>query len=191
VGYLLSKANKKLSLPGLIVGSVIPDIEVPIMLYFFPGVYDHLLMHSLLGVFTVCTLLAVVVTRIFYPPIISLFFRLDYQELKEACRVTPMLFLSCMIGALFHVIVDIPMHPFNPVFWPWVNPGDIVGAVVLFFAEGGNIALGFTMAYTIFHAFFLVLGVIILVVNFGEGMWKRLWIGHVEDTGTNHSSSEI
>lgn len=180
VGYLLSKTNKKLRLPGLLVGSVIPDIEVPLMWICFPGVYDHLLLHSLIGVLTIGTALAVIVTRLLYPPIISFFFRLEYNEVKEACKVTPMLILSCMIGALFHVLVDIPMHPYNPILWPWVNPGVIVGSVVSFFAEGGNIALGFTIANALFTAVMVVLGSIILAVNFGSGMWKRLWIGNVD-----------
>ncbi|MFW9967115.1 MAG: DUF4184 family protein, partial [Candidatus Thorarchaeota archaeon] len=80
-GYILSKTDKRLSLPGLLVGSVIPDIEVPLMWIFFPGVWDHLLFHSLLGVFTVCTLLAVVITRFFYPPVISLVFGVDHGKL--------------------------------------------------------------------------------------------------------------
>lgn len=181
-GYILSKTSRRLSLPGLLVGSVIPDIEVPLMWIFFPGVYDHLVLHSLIGVLTVGTLLAVLVTRIFYPPIISFFFRLNYQEVKQACRITPMLVLSCMLGALFHVIVDIPMHPYNPVLWPWVNPGDIVGTVVLFFAEEGNIALGFIRANTLFTAIMTVLGSIILAVNLGKGMWKRLWIGDIDNS---------
>lgn len=175
---MLSKTNRRLSLPGLTVGSVIPDIEIPLMWIFFPGVYDHLLLHSLIGVVTVGTALAVIVTKLLYPPIISFFFCLEYNEVKEACRITPILILSCMLGALFHVLVDIPMHPFNPVFWPWIDPREIVGPVVLFFAEGGNIALGFTIANTLFTAVMTVLGSIILAMNFGDGIWKRLWIGN-------------
>ena len=195
-GYLLSKTNKKLSLPGLIVGSVIPDIEVPIMWVLFPGVWDHLLFHSLLGVFTVCTLLAVVVTRFIYPPVISLMFGVDHGKLYEACRITPALILSCMLGALFHVLVDIPMHPYNPTLWPWVPPTEIVGAAVLFLGEG-SILLGFRRAFTLFSVIMGMLGVLIILANINKSFWDEIWLGYstqVDDqdlTGTNHSSSEI
>jgi hypothetical protein len=195
-GYILSKTNKNLSLPGLIVGSVIPDIEVPFMWVFFPDVWDHLLLHSLLGVFTACTLLAVVVTRFIYPPIISLIFGIDRGRLEEACRITPALVISCMLGALFHVLVDIPMHPYNPTLWPWVSPNEIVGVAVLLLGEG-SILVGFRRAFALFSAIMAVLGILILIVNINKNLWEEIWLGYstsVEDydrTGTNHSSSEI
>ncbi|MHA2265928.1 MAG: DUF4184 family protein [Candidatus Thorarchaeota archaeon] len=176
-GYILSKTDKRLSLPGLLVGSVIPDIEVPLMWAFFPGVWDHLLLHSLLGVFTVCTVLAVVVTRFIYPPVISLIFGVNRGELKEACAVTPALIVSCMLGALFHVLVDIPMHPFNPTLWPWIPPNEIVGSVVLFFGEG-SILVGFTRANTLFSAIMVVLGTLILIVNINKNLWDEVWLGY-------------
>jgi hypothetical protein len=195
-GYILSKTNKQLSLPGLLVGSVIPDIEVPLMWILFPGGWDHLLFHSLLGVFTVCTLLAIIVTRFIYPPIISLIFGVDRGKLDEACRVTPALAVSCMLGALFHVLVDIPMHPFNPTLWPWVPPNEIVGSVVLFLGEG-SIFLGFSRANLLFSVIMGILGVIILLANINKNLWEEIWLGNgtldepYDRTGTNHSSSEI
>jgi hypothetical protein len=195
-GYILSKTNKRLSLPGLIVGSVIPDIEVPLMWAFFPGVWDHLLFHSFLGVFTVCTLLAIIVTRFIYPPFISLIFGVDRGQLAEACRVTPSLVVSCMLGALFHVLIDIPMHPFNPALWPWIPPNEIVGSVVLFFGEG-SMLVGFTRANTLFSTIMGVLGALILIVNINKNLWEEIWLGYntptdiQERAGTNHSSSEI
>jgi hypothetical protein len=195
-GYILSKTDKRLSLPGLLVGSVIPDVEVPLMWIFFPGVWDHLLFHSLLGVFTVCTLLAVVITRFIYPPVISLIFGVDREKLEEACRVTPTMTVSCILGALFHVLVDIPMHPFNPTLWPWVPPNEIVGSVVLFFGEG-SILVGFNRANTLFSIIMGVLGVLIFIVNINKNLWEEIWLGYSSSrdnqdlTGTNHSSKEI
>jgi hypothetical protein len=195
-GYILSKTNKRLSLPGLIVGSVIPDIEVPILRVFFPGVWDHLLFHSLLGVFTVCTLLAVVVTRFIYPPIISRIFGVDRGELDDVCSVTPSLIVSCMLGLLFHVLVDIPMHPFNPTLWPWVSPNEIVGPLVLILG-GGSVFWGFTRAHILLSVIMGVLGIVILIVNINKNLWEEVWLGYStpvgnhERTGTNHSSSEI
>jgi dolichol kinase len=175
---------------------VIPDIEVPLMWVFFPGVWDHLLLHSLLGVFTVCTLLAIIITRFIYPPVISLIFGVDRRKLDEACRVTPTLVVSCMLGALFHVLVDIPMHPFNPTLWPWMSPNEIVGGVVLFFGEG-SLLVGFSRANMLFSAIMVVLGVLILLTNINKDLWEEIWLGNsspVDDhdrIGTNHSSNEI
>ena len=43
IAWGLSKLDKRLNLPGLIVGSFIPDIEVPFLFIFFSGVLpDHL-----------------------------------------------------------------------------------------------------------------------------------------------------
>ncbi len=61
--FLVSKADKRLSLPGLVVGSVIPDIEVPFMWMFFASLPDHLFLHCLLGALTIETLLAAAITR--------------------------------------------------------------------------------------------------------------------------------
>ncbi len=120
-----SKLGKKMVLPGLIVGSFIPDIEVPFLIIFFHGVLpDHLILHSLIGAVTIGTILAVIVTRYFYPPLVSIIFRLNRNKLDSKCRLTSNLVLSCMLGNLFHILLDITMHPCNPVLWPWINPND-------------------------------------------------------------------
>ena len=134
-------------MPGLIVGSLIPDIEVPILFIFFNGVLpDHLIMHSLIGALTIGTIISTLVTVMLYPILTSLFFRLDKTKTKEVCRLTPALVLSCMLGNVFHILLDIPMHPFNFVLWPFVDPYSIVGILVLVFAVDGNISLGFLIA---------------------------------------------
>ena len=147
VAWGLSKLDKRLNLPGLIVGSFIPDIEVPILIVFFSGVLpDHFIMHSLIGAFTIGTFISTLVTVLLYPILTSLIFRLDKAKTKEICRLTPVLVLSCMLGNVFHILLDIPMHPFNPVLWPFVDPYSIVGILVLLFAVDGNISLGFLIA---------------------------------------------
>jgi len=108
--FLISKSDKRLSLPALVVGSIIPDIEVPIMWIFFSGLPDHLFLHSLVGATTMGTLVAVFVTWLLYPPIISTVFKVDKDELKEACSLSGMLVVSCLIGVLSHLLLDYPMH---------------------------------------------------------------------------------
>ena len=177
VGYGLSKVDRRLSFPGLIVGSVIPDIEVPVLFFFFPNLLDHLVLHSLVGVLTLGTLIAVLVTRSLYPPIISAFFGVDRERLDNACKITPSLVLSCMLGALFHVVVDIPMHWYNPVFWPWIDPLAIVGPLVLLFAFEGDIQLGYLRANVFLSAVMLILWSIILIRTSRENFWEQIWLG--------------
>ena len=78
--FLISKIDRRLSLPALVVGSVIPDIEVPLMWIFFSDLPDHLFLHSLIGAVTVGTILAVIVTWILYAPIISTLFGVDRER---------------------------------------------------------------------------------------------------------------
>jgi hypothetical protein len=56
VAYVLHKPNRKLSLPGLRVGSMFPDLEKPIIILLLGyQVPYRLLLHSLLGVLTIGT----------------------------------------------------------------------------------------------------------------------------------------
>ncbi|MFX0107908.1 MAG: DUF4184 family protein [Candidatus Hodarchaeota archaeon] len=178
VGYLLSKTDKRLPLPGLLVGCVIPDIEVPLMWILFPTLQDHLLFHSLIGVLTVGTLVAVAVTRLIYPTVISLFFGVNREHLNAACRVTPTLFVACMIGALSHVLIDVPMHPYNPILWPWFESSEIVGFLVLLFSQGGNLGVGFSIASTLLNSILITLSGLIFVAALRGNIWEELWLGY-------------
>ena len=132
VAWGLSKLDKRLNLPGLIVGSFIPDIEVPILIIFFHGVLpDHFILHSLIGAVTIGAFISTFVTVLLYPILISMFFGVDRVKLNEVCRLTPVLVLSCMLGNLFHLLLDLLMHPFNPTLWPFIDPYNIVGILVL------------------------------------------------------------
>jgi len=102
----------------LIVGSFIPDIEVPILFFFFNGILpDHYILHSLIGALTIGTIISILVVVALYPILISIVFHLDKDKLKEKCKLTPVLVLSCMLGNVFHILLDIIMHPFNSVLW--------------------------------------------------------------------------
>ena len=110
-GYWLSKTNKNLSLPALVVGAVIPDIEVPFLLLFFQGIFpDHFILHSLVGALSIGLVLAIVVTRYVYPPLIGFLFKLDRDELRARCAITPWLIISAVIGILSHLAVDFLHH---------------------------------------------------------------------------------
>jgi membrane-bound metal-dependent hydrolase YbcI (DUF457 family) len=174
----LSKTSKKLILPGVVVGSVIPDIEVPLLRIFFSGLPDHLFLHSLVGAATLGTFLAVLVTWLLYPPIISMLFRVDKDDLKEACRFSSMLVISCLVGVLSHLLLDYPMHWFNPILWPWVSPYDVVGPLVLLFTPFGPInGTAFWIANISSNVFMGVTCIPILIYYWNKDLWRNIWLG--------------
>jgi len=123
LAYALYRLYKRLSLPGLIVGSMFPDLEViAIMLLFGTQVPDRLILHSLLGVATVGTMLSVLLVVFVYPPLISGFFKIDEEKVRGKCRLAFGLVISCFLGNLSHVLLDVINHPYNPIFWPFLQP---------------------------------------------------------------------
>jgi membrane-bound metal-dependent hydrolase YbcI (DUF457 family) len=178
LAFGLSKTNKRLLLPGVVIGSVIPDIEVPLMWVFFSDLPDHLFLHSLVGAVLVGTLLAVLVTWLFYPPIISAIFRVDRDQLKEVCSLSGMLVVSCLIGVLSHLLLDYPMHWFNPILWPWVNPYDVVGTLVLVFTPFGPIdGMAYWIANFLTSAVMIVAWIPILFRYRHDDLWRNHWLG--------------
>lgn len=188
VAWGLSKLDKRLNLPGLIVGSFLPDIEVPFLFIFFKGVLpDHLILHSLIGAVTIGTIISTFVTIILYPILTSLLFRLDRVKIKEVCRISPVLVLSCMMGNLFHIFLDVFMHRFNSILWPFVDPNEIVGILTLAFAYilEGNIVLGSIYASVLLHSIFVLL-MIAIVVKCRRNLWERILVGKHFETSYGH-----
>lgn len=176
--FLISKSDKRLSLPALVVGSVMLDIEVPLMWVFFSTLPDHFFLHSLIGAATVGTLLAVIVTHFLYAPIISTIFGIDRTELNDNCRVTPWLIASSFIGVMSHLILDFPMHWYNPILWPWVNPYDVIGPLILLFMQTYSFWTAYLIASSLTHISMILLWIVILVRLHSQGdLWSRHWIG--------------
>ncbi|MBA7511901.1 hypothetical protein ES705_03899 [subsurface metagenome] len=183
VAWGLSKLDKRLNLPGLIVGSFIPDIEVPILIIFFHGVLpDHFILHSLIGAVTIGAFISTFVTVLLYPILISMFFGVDRVKLNEVCRLTPVLVLSCMLGNLFHLLLDLLMHPFNPTLWPFIDPYNIVGILVLALAIEGDIGLGFLRANILTNAITGLL-MIAIILKSRRNLWELIFVGkiHLKD----------
>ena len=161
------------------MGSFIPDIEVPILIVFFNGVLpDHFILHSLIGALTIGTVISTMVTVMFYPFLTSLFFRIDIDKTKEICRLSPALLLSCMLGNIFHILLDVPMHPFNPVLWPFVDPYSIVGFLVIVFAIDGSFSLGFLIANILNN---VITGLLMLAITIKSrrNLWEQILIGRI------------
>jgi hypothetical protein len=174
--YAISRLNRGLSLPGLVVGSFIPDIEVPFMWFFMTGVLpDHFILHSFIGAVTVGTLLSVIGVRFFYPFFVSRIFRIDRRRLEGLCQMSPTLVLSCLLGVFSHLLLDYPMHWYNPILWPWVSPFDLVGPLVALFCFLGPVdGLPFMVANLLVSVPMAIAGLIILVKHRGTGLWDSL-----------------
>ncbi|MFW9919908.1 MAG: DUF4184 family protein [Candidatus Thorarchaeota archaeon] len=179
-GYGLSKTSKRLNMPALLVGAVIPDIEVPLLFLFFQGVFpDHFVLHSLVGALSGGLVLAVLITRYAYPTVIGSIFKLDKQELKQKCLISRALVASAILGIVSHLLVDILHHWYNPILWPWIaDPYAIAGPLCIFFANvlSTDIMTGYYVANLLTHIV-IVPVFLLIIIRTKENRWHRLWIG--------------
>ena len=156
-----------------------PNIEVPILFLFFEvGIDNHFIMHSLIGALTIGTLLSILTTIFVYPLLAWLIFRVDKSKVKEACKLTPVLVLSCMFGNVFHILLDLLMHPYSFILWPFVDPNNVVGILVLIFALDGNINQGFLIANILSNLIMAVFMFIIVIKN-RKNLWEEILIGEM------------
>jgi membrane-bound metal-dependent hydrolase YbcI (DUF457 family) len=158
-----------LSLPALFVGAMVPDLEVP-FLYFLSGAWeqDRLVLHSFLGGLTIGTLLAVALTVFLYPTLVSAVFPVDKTLVKQKCRFSKLLVVSCLFGVLSHVLLDVANHIYNPIFWPFLSLMQTPSPVVVFL--GGK-----EMASIIVHGSMLVIVAILLFKERGD--WNKALVG--------------
>jgi len=120
IAYFIYKLDKRLSLPGLVVGCMFPDLEIPtIMLLFGTQVSNRMILHSLLGSATIGTFLAVIVTIRIYPSLVSYIFHVDKKKVESKCKLSFAVVFSVFVGNLSHVLLDVTNHPYNPLFWPF------------------------------------------------------------------------
>ena len=121
IAYFISKLDKRLSLPGLIVGCMFPDLEIPFILLLFGAQgTNRLVLHSLLGSATLGTFLTIIVTVQVYPRLVSRLFRVDKARVESKCKLSFTVFFSVLVGNLSHVLLDVTNHPYNPLLWPFL-----------------------------------------------------------------------
>jgi hypothetical protein len=103
LAYIIHRASKfKLNFPALIVGSMVPDLEVPIIFITSRGEIDRLVLHSILGSMTLGLLISIFISLLIYPRILG--FLNCRKELK--CIISKSLIISSLIGVLSHVLLD-------------------------------------------------------------------------------------
>ena len=115
--YILYRLNRRFSLPGLAVGSMFPNLEIPILILLFgTRLPTKLVLHSLLGAATVGTILSAALTVSIYPPLMSCLFGIEKERIKRRTKPSFTLLFSCLIGNISHVLLDVVNHTYNPIF---------------------------------------------------------------------------
>jgi membrane-bound metal-dependent hydrolase YbcI (DUF457 family) len=171
LAYIIYRLGKqKLSLPALIVGSMLPDLEIPVMVLLFGfQSSNRMVLHSLLGGATVGTLIGVAITVLVYPRLTSSIFPINKLKVKEKCKFSLGLALSCFIGVLSHVLLDVTNHAFNPVFWPFLTIYQTPSPIVPLLG-------GLDMASLIVHGSMVALFVA-LFYDKRKNFWEQLLVG--------------
>jgi len=170
VAYVIYRLERRFNLPGLLVGSMLPDLEIPsIVLLLGTEVPNRLVLHSLLGALTVGTIFSIAVTILIYPKLTSTIFPISKLKVKEKCRFSLGLVFSCLLGGLSHVLLDVTNHPYNPVFWPFLSINETPSPI--YPVLGGS-----ATASLLIHALMAIL-FIGLFINKRENFWERLLIG--------------
>jgi len=168
LAYFLYRLNKNLSLPGLIVGSMFPDLEIPFILLFLGTEVPHrLVLHSLFGAATIGTFLAVIFTVKIYPNLVSSLFRVNKKRLKTKCKLSLGLVVSVLVGIISHVLLDVTNHPYNPLFWPFSST--FVNSPIYF-------ALGTTIGSLYIQ---VLMGVLLvgLIIVYRKNLFEKLLVG--------------
>jgi len=122
---------------ALTIGAMVNDLEAVTIGAFTSDVYRARgLMHSVLGVLTLNAFITVLATLYLVPPAMRWFdrgwreshiFRFAGQDLHKDPRDLPTVYASAALGGLTHILYDIPLHNYNPVWWPWqVGPLNVV-----------------------------------------------------------------
>lgn len=168
--YIIGKAGKKLVLPALVVGSMLPDLEPFVSILTGGYTAPRGFMHSLLGAITIDLFLTVLVTWRLYPKLASGIFKIEKEGVVEKCRFSAILIISSLIGTLSHVLIDSLNHEYNPLLYPFTD--ESFDAFVLF----GD----WVMAAIIVQL--LLIGILAVIfiyeVRVGrKGFWKRILVG--------------
>lgn len=133
---------KRLVFSSLTIGSVIPDIEVPVL-----GVLGYnpsrLVTHSLIGAVTIDVLLVIIAAHLISGLRVE---RLGFRGFNKV-KLDGWFLLSGAIGAISHVLIDALHHEHNPIFWPF-HPNyvgsigfNIMGASIHLVANFASVAV--------------------------------------------------
>ncbi len=143
--YHVSKKN--LSLPVLVISSMISDLEVPFIFFLTGGVIDRLILHSLIG----GVFLGVPLTILVFYPLYKLFFKKISETASFKIESYKNLVLSSVLGVLSHILIDSTQHPYNPLFWP-LSYESFYGLILF-----GDLVIASNLLYMVFTVFTLII----------------------------------
>ena len=170
VAYIIYKSKKTLSLPALIVGSVISDSDL-LLDYLTGGRLGRELLHSFIGGGILGTVASSLLTILFYPLIVSAFFNIDKEEVRQVCKLSKTVFVSSFIGELSHVLIDSTCHDYNPLFYPFTKQSI---DIFLFTHDWG-------LSYVVVEILLLIMLLVTLIIDFSkkgtQRFWKRILVG--------------
>ncbi len=161
-----------LSLPALIVGSMVPDLEIP-FISLLSQTQDRLILHSLIGGLTLGTAIAVLLTTLVYAPLVGVFFQVNKERLKQKCVFSGVVVFSCLLGVLSHVLLDVANHTYNPLFWPLLSSVETPNPIVPLL--GGS-----AIASLLVHGSMGVLFIGMCIVN-RDDLWEQLLVGNKKE----------
>ena len=168
--YLINRWKPQFSLPALLVGSMLPDVEVIPIYYLTNGTIDRLILHSIIGATTVGTILSLSIVLFIYPRLISSIFKINRKDVKKKCYFSTTLIVLCLIGNLSHVLIDATHHEYNPLLYPVFNASiDSLRISNDLVFDGGLVTL-------IMSAILLVI-VIVSLKKGMKGFWKKMLVG--------------
>jgi len=170
VAYLIYKSKKTLSLPGLIIGSVISDLDI-LFNYLTRGYLGRELLHSFVGAGILGTLLSTLLTVFFYPLVVSTFFGINKEENRQVCKLSKTVLFSSFIGGFSHVLIDSTCHNYNPLFYPFTKQSiDIL-----------LLPYDWRFSYSIIEMLLFAMLLTILIIDLSrkgvKGLWKRMLVG--------------
>jgi len=112
--FLYRLSPRRFDLPALVLGAVIPDLEVLLFeLAGRPGGANRLVLHSLFGAAVLCPTLVLLLRWAVYAPLAR-----GVLHAEIGHRGAGMQLLSGVGGAVSHILLDLPGHPYNPLLWP-------------------------------------------------------------------------
>jgi membrane-bound metal-dependent hydrolase YbcI (DUF457 family) len=104
-----------------------------------------------------------------YPHLTGAIFPINKLKVKEKCHFSLGLVISCFIGVLSHVLLDVTNHAFNPVFWPFLSIYQTPSPIVPLLG-------GLDVASLIVHGSMIVLFVA-LFYDKRKNFWEQLLVG--------------
>jgi len=121
---------RRWSFAGLSAGSIIPDVEVPVL--YLSGVdtqTGHGVLHSIIGGLTIDVVLAVLAIYLLLPTLAvwwegrfgHRWIHFEGADMGEIDRM-PKLVYSAMAGVMMHLGIDFLTHTTMPYFWPYGAP---------------------------------------------------------------------